>query len=149
MGLGALLIFIGVALFSSHLVVPLATAIGWPGAKLGGAAGVLARDNSQRNPQRTGSTAAALMIGLALVTLVAMLASGIRSSFFDAVNKLAQGDYAVTAQNNFDPIPVATENPIRATRGRHGRRRRPRSRRAHVRVDAQPDRDRPGRRAAC
>ncbi len=117
MGLGALLIFIGVALFSSHLVVPLATAIGWPGSKLGGAAGVLARENSQRNPQRTGSTAAALMIGLALVTLVAMLASGIRGSFFDAVNKLAQGDYAVTAQNNFDPIPVATENPIRATRG--------------------------------
>ncbi len=117
MGLGALLIFIGVALFSSHLVVPLATAIGWPGAKIGGAAGVLARENSQRNPQRTGSTAAALMIGLALVTLVAMLASGIRSSFFDAVNTLAKGDYAVTAQNNFDPIPIATADPIRNTKG--------------------------------
>ena len=74
---------------------------------------MLARENSQRNPQRTGSTAAALMIGLALVTLVAMLASGIRSSFFDAVNQLAKADYAVTAQNNFDPIPIATENPIR------------------------------------
>ena len=116
MGIGALLIFIGVALFASHLVVPLATAIGWPGAKLGGAPGVLARENSQRNPQRTGSTAAALMIGLALVTLVAMLASGIRSSFFDAVNQLAKADYAVTAQNNFDPIPIATADPIRATK---------------------------------
>jgi putative ABC transport system permease protein len=113
MGLGAGLIFIGVALFSAHLVVPLATAIGWPGARLGGAPGVLARENSQRNPQRTGSTAAALMIGLALVTLVAMLASGIRASFFDAVNQFAKGDYAVTAQNNFDPIPIATENPVR------------------------------------
>ena len=116
MGIGAGLIFFGVALFSSALVVPLATVIGWPGSRIGGAAGVLARENSQRNPQRTGSTAAALMIGLALVTLVAMLASGIRSSFFDAVNQLAKGDYAVTAQNNFDPIPIATENPIRTAK---------------------------------
>ena len=85
-----MLIFIGVALFASHLVVPLARVIGWPGARIGGAAGTLARENSQRNPQRTGSTAAALMIGLALVTLVAMLAAGIRSSFFDAVNQLAR-----------------------------------------------------------
>jgi len=114
MGIGALLIFFGVALFSSHLVVPLATALGTPGARLGGAPGILARENAQRNPQRTGSTAAALMIGLALVTLVAMLASGIRSSFFDAVDRLAKGDYAVTAQNNFDPIPTATAEPLRA-----------------------------------
>ena len=44
--------------------------------RLGGAAGVLARDNARRNPQRTASTASALMIGLALVTLVATLAAG-------------------------------------------------------------------------
>ena len=41
---------------------------------------MLARDNARRNPQRTASTAAALMIGLALVTLVAVLAAGITSS---------------------------------------------------------------------
>ena len=35
----------------------------------------------QRNPQRTASTAAALMIGLALVTLVATLAAGIIKPF--------------------------------------------------------------------
>ena len=44
-------------------------------------AGPLARDNARRNPQRTASTAAALMIGLALVTLVAVLAAGITKSF--------------------------------------------------------------------
>ena len=91
--------------------------IGLPGARFGGAPGVLARENSQRNPQRTGSTAAALMIGLALVTLVAMLAQGIRASFFDAVDSLAVGDYAVTAENNFDPIPVAVSAPLRKTPG--------------------------------
>jgi ABC-type antimicrobial peptide transport system permease subunit len=63
-------------------------------------------ENARRNPQRTASTAAALMIGLALVTLVATLASGIISSFTDAVNELFTADYAITAQNNFSPIPI-------------------------------------------
>jgi putative ABC transport system permease protein len=63
-------------------------------------------ENARRNPQRTASTAAALMIGLALVTLVATLAAGIITSFTDAVNDLFTGDYAITAQNNFSPIPT-------------------------------------------
>ena len=107
MGLGALLVFLGVALFSSRLVRPLAGLLGWPATRIGGVAGSLARDNSQRNPQRTASTASALMIGLALVTLVATLAAGIVNSFKGAVNDLFTGDYAITAQNNFSPIPTA------------------------------------------
>ena len=106
MGLGTLLVFLGVALFSSRLVRPLAEVLGWPATKIGGAAGLLARDNARRNTQRTASTAAALMIGLALVTLVATLASGIIASFTGAVNDLFSGDYAITAQNNFSPIPT-------------------------------------------
>ena len=106
MGLGALLIFFGVALFSSRLVRPLATALGAPAARIGGAAGKLARDNARRNPQRTASTAAALMIGLALVTLVATLAAGITSTFRGAVDDVFTSDYAITAQNNFSPIPT-------------------------------------------
>ena len=106
MGLGTLLVFLGVALFSSRLVRPLAHVLGWPATRMGGAAGLLARDNARRNPQRTASTAAALMIGLALVTLVATLAAGIVSSFKGAVNDLFTGDYAITAQNNFSPIPL-------------------------------------------
>ena len=63
-------------------------------------------ENARRNPQRTASTAAALMIGLALVTLVATLAAGIIASFKGSVNDLFTGDYAITAQNNFSPIPI-------------------------------------------
>ena len=108
MGVGAFLIFVGVALFSSHLVVPMARILGWPATRIGGAAGSLARDNTQRNPQRTASTASALMIGLALVTLVATLAAGIIGTFNSAVDDLARGEfYAITAQNNFSPIPVS------------------------------------------
>jgi len=113
MGIGTVLVFFGVAFFSSQLVVPLAHLLGGPAARIGGAPGILARDNAMRNPQRTASTAAALMIGLALVTLVAMLAQGIRASFFDAVNKIWVTDYAVTAQNNYSPIPISVSEPLR------------------------------------
>ena len=120
MGLGALLIFLGVALFSSRLVRPLAHVLGWPAARLGGAAGSLARDNARRNPERTGSTAAALMIGLALVTLVATLAAGIVQTFRGAVDDLWKGsesDYGITAQNNFSPIPIAAAEVAAKTPG--------------------------------
>jgi putative ABC transport system permease protein len=117
MGLGTLLIFLGVALFSSRLVRPLASLLGWPATKLGGAAGELARDNARRNPQRTASTASALMIGLALVTLVATLAAGIVSTFRGAVNDIFTGDYAITAQNNYSPIPTDAANAAAKTPG--------------------------------
>jgi putative ABC transport system permease protein len=117
MGLGTVLIFFGVALLSARIARPLAHVIGWPAARLGGVAGVLARDNSQRNPQRTASTASALMIGLALVTLVAVLAAGITSSFRGAVNDLWTDGFAVTAEDNFSPIPIAAGNAAAETPG--------------------------------
>jgi putative ABC transport system permease protein len=118
MGLGAVLVFLGVSLFASRLVPALATALGWPSAKVGGAAGQLARSNAKRNPARTASTAAALMIGLALVTLVAVLGAGIRETFNDAVDDLARGEfYAITAQNNFSPIPVSAAEEAEKTPG--------------------------------
>ena len=105
--LGTLLIFIGVALLSAPAIPTLTGILGWPGTRMGGAAGMLARDNARRNPQRTASTAAALMIGLALVTLVATLAAGITQTFKGAVEDLFVADYAITAQNNYSPIPVS------------------------------------------
>jgi putative ABC transport system permease protein len=107
MGAGAILVFIGIALLSARIVPRLAGWLGWPATRIAGEMGRLARDNAQRNPQRTASTAAALMIGLALVTLVAMLSAGVTSNFRGAVNALFTGDYAITAQNNFSPIPTS------------------------------------------
>ena len=69
----------------------------------------LAKENAQRNPNRTASTASALMIGLALVTLVAVLAQGIRQTFLDSVDEQFIADYAITAQNNFSPLPVSVQ----------------------------------------
>jgi putative ABC transport system permease protein len=117
MGLGTLLIFFGVALLAARVARPLAWVLGWPPSRFGGAAGSLARDNARRNPQRTASTASALMIGLALVTLVSVLAAGITKSFRGAVEDLWISGFAVTAQNNFSPIPIAAGDAAAGTPG--------------------------------
>jgi putative ABC transport system permease protein len=95
-----------------RLVPPLAEVLGWPAARFGGASGKLARGNAIRNPARTASTASALMIGLALVTLVGVLAAGLKAQFQNGVNKLFVANYAVTATNNFSPISIASEQAL-------------------------------------
>jgi putative ABC transport system permease protein len=104
LGVGVLLLFIGVSMNASKVVRPLAAVLGQPAETIGGAPGLLAKDNATRNPARTASTASALMIGLALVTFVAIFGQGIRSSFEDAVNELFVADYALTSTNTFNPI---------------------------------------------
>ena len=107
LGLGVLLLFFGVSMNAPKVVRPLAAVLGAPARSIGGAPGILARDNATRNPARTASTASALMSGRALVTFVAIFGAGIRSSFEDAVNELFIGDYAVTSTNTFTPIEAA------------------------------------------
>ena len=101
---GCLSLFVGVALLSPRLVRPLAWLLGWPASRVGGAAGRLARSNSRRNPGRTAATAAALMIGIALVTFVAVLAEGMRASNSDAIERQVRADYVVTSQDGFTPF---------------------------------------------
>jgi putative ABC transport system permease protein len=114
---GTLILFIGVAVNARRAVRPLASILGWPASEFGGSAGALARENAMRNPSRTASTASALMIGLALITFVAILGAGLRSSFNDAVNKLFVADYALTAENGFDPFTKQADAAVAVTPG--------------------------------
>jgi putative ABC transport system permease protein len=107
LGVGVLLLFFGVSMNAARVVRPLAAVLGAPARSIGGAPGVLARDNATRNPSRTASMASALMIGLALVTFVAIFSAGTFKSFEDAVDDLFIADYTVTATNTFTPIDVA------------------------------------------
>ena len=116
-GIGAAGLFIGVAMLAPTLVPPLARVLGWPATRIGGAAGTLARGNAIRNPGRTASTASALMIGLALVTLVAVLAAGLKSTFEGAVNSVFRADYALTSQDNFSPISIASADALKGVPG--------------------------------
>jgi putative ABC transport system permease protein len=116
-GIGAVALFIGVSMLAPKLVPPLVRVLGWPASKIGGSAGKLAQGNSSRNPARTASTASALMIGLALVTLVGVLAAGLRTGFKTNVNKAFIANYAITATNNFSPIGLASEHAVRGVSG--------------------------------
>src|SRR3954447_2158612 len=112
MGAGCLLLFVGVAVFSGRIARPLASFLGWPAARFLGASGKLARENAMRNPARTATTAAALMIGVALVTFVAVLGQGLKSSFSDSLDKQLAANYVVTAQDGFTPFPPETAQAL-------------------------------------
>ncbi|MFL5824676.1 MAG: ABC transporter permease [Solirubrobacteraceae bacterium] len=116
-GVGALVLLIATAMLAPRLVPRLVDWLGWPATRVGGAAGRLARRNAERDPARTASTAAALMIGLALVTLVGVLAAGLRDHFDGTVKKTFVANYVVTATDNFTPIGVASQNALRNVQG--------------------------------
>ncbi len=111
-GAGVLLLFVGVAMISSRLVRPLAAVVGLPARAVGGAAGALARRNAVRNPSRTAATAAALMIGVALVAFVATLASGMKSSNREAIEEQIVADFIVTSQDGYTPFVAAAGDEV-------------------------------------
>jgi putative ABC transport system permease protein len=100
LGTGALLIFIGVAVLSPLVARPLARVLGWPFAQWAGVPGRLARQNVMRSPRRTASTAAALMIGLALVSMFAILAASVNVSVGKALDRAVAADYILTGPPN-------------------------------------------------
>ena len=103
---GVLLLFVGVAMLSSRLVRPLAALVGLPARRAGGAAGRLASGNAVRNPSRTAATAAALMIGIALVSFVATLTNGMKASNREAIEEQVVADYVVTASDGYSSFPA-------------------------------------------
>jgi putative ABC transport system permease protein len=103
-GAGAVAVLLGVSLFSPRLVRPLASLAGRPLELLRRLTGRLARENTQRNPARTAVTAAALMIGLAVVAFVTVFAAGIKSSIATAVDESFQGELVLQNSDGFTPI---------------------------------------------
>jgi putative ABC transport system permease protein len=117
LGGGVLTLFVGVALIAPRLVKPLAGLVGWPARRTGGSAGRLASSNSVRNPSRTAATAAALMVGLTLVTAVAVLGNGLRDSVNDAVANQLQGTDYVLAGSNGATFPAEADESLAGTPG--------------------------------
>jgi putative ABC transport system permease protein len=117
MGGGAVAIILAVSLFSPRLVPPLATLAGWPLERARRLLGRLARENSQRNPGRTAVTAAALMIGLALVTFVTVFAAGLKSSVASVIDENFAGGIVIQNTDGFSPIPAGAAIAARRVPG--------------------------------
>lgn len=92
-GLGAALVFFGMAALGRTISLPLSRVIAAPLPRLRGAAGVLARRNAMRNPKRTAATASALMICVGLVGFITIFASSARESINAVVDKSFTGDF--------------------------------------------------------
>ena len=117
MGAGAVAMVLGVSLFSPRLVPPLATVAGWPLEQIRRLTGRLARENSQRNPSRTAVTAAALMIGLALVAFVTVFSAGLKSSVAQVIDENFEGGLVIQNSDGFSPIPAGAAGLARKAPG--------------------------------
>ena len=104
MGGGAALTFLAVALLSPRLVRPLASFIGRPIERATGITGRLARENTVRQPGRTAVTAAALMIGVALVTFASIFAAGAKATINGAIDANLKSAFVVQNTDGFSPF---------------------------------------------
>lgn len=96
---GAALCFAGVTVLGPLLARPLAAVAGYPLLWLPGRAGALARGNTMGNPRRTSATAAALMIGLAVITAASVLVSSARTMVAGQISAASKTSYYVQATN--------------------------------------------------
>ena len=112
-GLGALAEFAAAAMLIPVLARPLSSALGRPLARLLGPPGRLGRENSMRNPRRTAQTAAALMIGIALVSAIAVLGASLSTSAKDQVDSAVTADYLVSGNGGFSKsvVPAVSRLP--------------------------------------
>ncbi len=97
LGYGVVLSLIGFVVLGPLLATTVVRVLGAVLPKLFGPAGRLAQRNAMRNPRRTGATAAALMIGLALVTGASVFTSSMVSSTSAQIDKSVGADYIVTS----------------------------------------------------
>ncbi|GAA4969562.1 FtsX-like permease family protein [Yinghuangia aomiensis] len=116
LGLGILLTLVSFVVLGPVLartVIP-ALSAGFP--KWFGPMGRLSRQNSVRNPRRTGATASAVMIGVALVSATSVVASSMNASIADQIDKNFGADFTVQA-NQSNPLPDEVATSVKATEG--------------------------------
>jgi len=104
-GLGTLALFMATAMLMPVVARPVAAVLGRPLAALRGTAGRLGRENSMRSPRRTAQTASALMVGMALVSTIAVLGSSLGTSATSEVNRAVAADYLVTSGSVSREVP--------------------------------------------
>lgn len=110
-GVAAVLWILTVAATSPVLGQPVLVVCRAVFARLFGATGRLAGENALRDPRRTGATASALMIGLALVSTIGVLAASLNASVDDLVDEEFTSDFLVQS-TNFMPFSTAVGDAL-------------------------------------
>src|SRR5262249_25065848 len=104
-GLGALAMLVGFVVLGPVVARPSAAGVGVAASATRGFTGRLARRNAMRNPRRIAGSAAALMVGTAVVALFTTFGSSVKASINDMVDKNFSGDLVVT-QTDFSGAAI-------------------------------------------
>lgn len=116
LGLGVVLTLIATVIAGPLLVRPVIRVLGGAFPALFGSVGRMSQRNALRNPRRTGATAAALMVGLALVGGMSVASASMSKSFDQQIDKTLGADFVV--QNaNFTPFSKEVTDALRHTDG--------------------------------
>jgi putative ABC transport system permease protein len=114
-GLGAMATLVGIVALGPAAARLAAGVLGAPQAAWRGMSGVLARHNAMRNPRRTAGTAAPLMIGVAVVSLFAVVGASLKQSIDEAVDQQFAGDLVIVGEGagglSTDLAPAVAELP--------------------------------------
>ncbi|MGW0655312.1 ABC transporter permease [Streptomyces umbrinus] len=116
LGLGVVLTLLATVIAGPLLVRPVIRVLGGFFPAVFGSVGRMSQRNALRNPRRTGATAAALMVGLALVGGMSVASASMSKSFDDQIDKTLGADFVV--QNaNFLPFPQEITEKVQDTEG--------------------------------
>ncbi|GAB2977183.1 ABC transporter permease [Nocardioides montaniterrae] len=115
-GFAAVLWLVGAAALVPLAVGPLLWLCRIVWSRLFGTPGRLAADNARRDPRRTGATASALMIGLALVSTIAVLAASLNATIARSVDQHFSSDFRIEGANH-KAFPVAVGDRVAAVAG--------------------------------
>ena len=93
---GASAVFIGIEILGPFVARPASRLLGAPLAAHS-TTGKLGQENAMRNPSRTAATAAALMVGVTLVSLMTIVASSMKASTTAIIDSAVRADYVVSS----------------------------------------------------
>lgn len=106
---GMLLTILGVIMIAPIVARPIIKAIGLLYRRPFRMIGVLAEQNALRSPRRTAATASALMIGLALVSMMTVFGESAKASVDRVIKDNFTGDYVVSSQYGAPFSPAITK----------------------------------------
>lgn len=109
--LSALVLLVATVLLAPVLAMVAAKAAGAV-MRVGGVSGQLAGRNAERGPRRVAATASALLIGLALVTMVSVVVASARESINQLIERSFGADYIVATQTG-NPFSQNIANGLR------------------------------------
>ncbi|MFJ9538978.1 ABC transporter permease [Streptomyces sp. NPDC101225] len=116
LGLGVVLTLIATVIAGPLLVRPVIRVLGGAFPALFGSVGRMSQRNALRNPRRTGATAAALMVGLALVGGMSVASASMSKSFDQQIDKTLGADFVIQ-NSNFVPFTQEVTDAVRGTKG--------------------------------